>query len=70
MWSDSGHRMCSYSTTSFYLAISDLLARGSLGEDTGMLLLSSAFATAQMEAWLEGLMLALALAGAVDLLAI
>ena len=35
-----------------------------------MLLLSSAFATAQMEAWLEGLMLALALAGAVDLLAI
>ena len=52
------------STCPFYLAVSDWLAGGVAGNGgQALLFLSSALAADQVEAWLEGLLLNLALAG-------
>ena len=50
-----GLRMCSDSTYTFYLTVSDKLAEGRAGKDgAALLLLSSALAATQVEAWLVG----------------
>ena len=58
-----GLRMCADSTTPSYLAVSGGLAGGVREVGPALLFLSSPLVAARVEAWLEGLLLRLALAG-------